>query len=354
MKPNKASNSLLLDPTRTVMLRKRFAADMRRRFAKFISELTALIVTEDAFGIEYRSRIAGAYGDPAGTAAVYLTYADTRSVYTANSRWAYLTTPEQLSQFQRWLEAQIAHDILQSSALDPASALWVRKYISQAYLKGQARAFDDVMKPALWTGISPQTSAMQSYAGTKLQFMNNPISQERLGLLVARTQAELKGATDAMSQQLSRELMDGLALNLSTKAVLTAAADRVRRVGLTRALTTVDSEVVRSHSEGVLDALEALGLSEVSVMVEWTTGSNPCKVCQALRGVVLPITKARGLFPRHPRCRCSPVPANRQGSREQIRGKRKVQAALHRSIRAEYPQRSLSKAKAKSRWASNI
>lgn len=287
--PLKRANPLRIDPTRTVMLRKRFSAEVMRRFAKFKRDLQSLIVTEDAFGLKFRQAILNSETVPS-----------TETAITDNSRWAYLTTPDQLEHFRQWLENQISLDILQSTGMQAVSATWLDKYIREAYLKGQARAFDDVVKPALWTGISPQTSAMQSYQGIKLQFLASPVSLDRLQLLMARSHSELKGATDAMSQQLSRELLDSMVRDLNPREIAKNVLDRVTKVGQSRALALVQTEIVRAHSEGVLDAMEALGVDQVGVMVEWSTGSNPCNVCSKLKGVVLTVAKARGLFPRHP------------------------------------------------------
>jgi hypothetical protein len=336
-----AGNPLLIDPTRTVMLRKRFSAEVARRFAKFKRELNSLIVTEDAFGLKFKQAIINNEAIPTVTndAAV-------------NNRWAFLTMPEQLELFRQWLESQIALSIFQKVSMQ-GSATWLDRYIREAYLKGQARGFDEVVKAPLWTGTSPQTSAISVRQGAKLQFMAGPVSLERLQTLTARANTELKGVTDVMSQQISRELLDSMVRDMSPKEIAKNVLDRVDKVGRSRALVLVQTEIIRSHAEGILDALEALGVDQVGVTVEWQTGSNPCPTCQALRGVVMPIAKARGLFPRHPRCRCSPIPANVGDRREQIRGKRRVQAAIHRSIRAEYPKRSLAKAKEKSRWSKN-
>lgn len=318
---------------------------MSRRFLKFERELRNLIAKEDAFGLKFRQSILNNEAVPSPINAI-------TDNLTGNSRWAYSTTPEQLDYFRVWLETQIAHDIFQRIGV---ASSWADKYIQEAYLKGQARGFDEAVKAPLWTGVSPQTSSIPVRQALRFQYTSSPISVQGLQLLEARVQTELKGATDAMSQQLSRELLDGMVRNLTPTVIAASAINRVRKVGLSRALVTVQTEIVRANAEGVLDALESLGVTEVETMVEWQTGSNPCPACQALKGVVMTIAKARGLFPRHPRCRCSPIPAtSRRTNREQVRGRRKVMAAMHRSIRAEYPRRSLSKAKAKSKWSNNI
>jgi hypothetical protein len=66
------------------------------------------------------------------------------------------------------------------------------------------------------------------------------------------------------------------------------------------------------------------------------------------------LKEARGLIPRHPNCRCSPIPANLgESTAGQVRGKQKVERAIDESIRREIPKRSkrtLAEQKALTRW----
>jgi GNAT superfamily N-acetyltransferase len=68
---------------------------------------------------------------------------------------------------------------------------------------------------------------------------------------------------------------------------------------------------IRAHAEGQLTALEAAGVEQVSAAAEYdTTGDGKvCPKCRPLDGVVLTVPEARGMIPRHPRCRCAWKPA---------------------------------------------
>ena len=53
-----------------------------------------------------------------------------------------------------------------------------------------------------------------------------------------------------------------------------------------------------------------------------------------MEGVVLKLSEATGMIPRHPNCRCSFIPANVGESREgQTRGKAKIERAIDVSAR---------------------
>ena len=144
----------------------------------------------------------------------------------------------------------------------------------------------------------------------------------------------------------------------------------------------------RAHNEATLDSLEALGVDQLNVMIEWrttyphlvvpkakkSTRANqrlsqakargrrrakagkpymvPCKICAPLNGVVLTIAQARGMFPRHPSCMCCPVPANLGESTEgQKRTPAKIRKAIDLSLRREAPEGvSLAEQRKESSW----
>jgi len=116
---------------------------------------------------------------------------------------------------------------------------------------------------------------------------------------------------------------------------------------------------IRAHAEGQLDALEQMGVEKVGVMVEFssTPDGRRCARCAALEGIVLKVKEAHGLIPVHPQCRCSYIPANvGEPTKDQVRGKQRIQQAIDRSIRAEIPKklttkRTLAQQKKLSKWA---
>jgi SPP1 gp7 family putative phage head morphogenesis protein len=52
----RAKNTLRIDPTRTGLLRRRFVAELKRRFSRIKVAILKLVVDEDAFGLKERSR----------------------------------------------------------------------------------------------------------------------------------------------------------------------------------------------------------------------------------------------------------------------------------------------------------
>jgi len=102
-----------------------------------------------------------------------------------------------------------------------------------------------------------------------------------------------------------------------------------------------------------------------------------CELCAPLEGIVLKVSEARGMLPRHPNCRCCFIPANvgehKGGTTEttwagpeqglsspgtlptgkttgQVWSKDKAAGRLLDSIKAEHPKLSAKAARTASRW----
>lgn len=307
-KKKRKASPLQADPTRTGAIRRRFAADVRRRFSQLRRDLFQLIVQEDAFGLKKQNQVP-----------------------TVNTRWRPLTDEDKLAEFDRWLEQKTNEGVLQQTQ----GEAWTVQYTEDAYKKGQGRGFDDT-KPNI--DFSDLGQGVQ--ATTKAQFLQAslgaPISVERVRALAARTFGELKGLTGTMRQQLGRELADGLIRGLSPQQIARNIRDRMDKLEK-RALTIARTEVVRAHAEGQLDAMERLGVDKVGVMVEWDTAGDDlvCPLCSAMSGEILTIQQARMLIPRHPNCRCAWIPYIEEGKR-----RRSPKKAIDESIRREIPKRT--------------
>lgn len=331
-------NPARLDPTRTSLLRKRFEAEMSRRFRALAAEINKLVYVEDAFGLR-----------PKNSNAL-----STESL-VGNTRWKFLTTPQQVEAFREWLRGRI-NVLLLAQKVEQAERAWLRDYIEKAYLKGMERAFDDVRKPAM-------ASKLDFYSGTRSEFLRSsfgrPASLERIELLAGRSFEDLRGITETMSTQISRELTDGMIQGLSPRDVAKNMASRVD-VGRKRALVISRTETVRAHNEGQLDALEELGVTEIGVMVEWSTSEmgvtdkgypSPCELCAPLAGMVLKPSEAHGLLPRHPNCMCSFIPANvGEPDEGQLRTRSRIEKAINESIKAERPKQPLGVSREATTW----
>lgn len=322
------SNPLKADPTRSVTLRRIFVADFWKRFEALKGKVLRLIVEEDAFGIKQtRNESDGP---------------------TANARrWEFRSDPEKVKAFGRWLEGEIQGDIITVTDAKRADAYWT-KYVEQGYRKGQGRAFDDTRHAAGLTG-------------TKDDFLRSsfgrPVAVNKVKLLAGRVFTDLRGVTSAMETQMTRILADGLSQGQNPRVIAQAMNDRIAKIGQNRSRLIAQTELIRAHSEGQLDAFESLGVTEVGVMAELSTAGDDrvCDRCSPLEGVVMTIREARGLIPRHPGCRCVWLASNvGEPTAGQQRGKAAISRARDRSVRAEIPKtskRTLAQQKDVSRWA---
>ena len=280
----KSPNPARQDPTRTKMLRQRFLAEVNKRFMRVKGIIRRVVEEQDSFGLGAK--------------------------YTKNEYWQFRTSENQLSAFRAHLRTVLPAEVLGGSGDD-----WMREYILQGFQRGLLRSYDD-MHRSDWATTHPER-----YAGTREGFLRSsfatPIAQERVEVLVSRVFTDLEGVTDSMASTMTRALADGLTQGLSPREVA-RMINREVDVGRNRARTIARTETIRAHAEGQLTSLEAQGLDEVGVMVEWSTSGlgitalgnpSPCPKCAPMKGVIFKIEEAHGMIPRHPNCMCSFIPA---------------------------------------------
>jgi SPP1 gp7 family putative phage head morphogenesis protein len=110
-----------------------------------------------------------------------------------------------------------------------------------------------------------------------------------------------------MDTQISRVLSESLSEGVNPREAASRLNDRVDAVGITRAQTLAQTEIIHAHAEGTLDRYESEDFTEVEVQAEHLTAgdSQVCPECASLEGTTYTIQEARGMIPVHPRCRCS-------------------------------------------------
>lgn len=314
------------DPTRSITLRRAFESAMARRFKLLNKRIREMVVGEDAFGLVRN----------AGFDAQRLLVTNWET--TQNSRWAYQTSLQKLYAFRTWLQEQMKSIITSADE-------WWEDYVRQGYEKGAKRALDDVFKT-----IPDPDAQMKDFGVTKRQFMTSAFGRvvpiEKVKVLASRVLSDLDGIEDWMETHLMRSLTDGLTQGQHPNVI----AERMARtvgIGLGRARTLAQTEIIRAHAEGQLDSLERLGVTEVGVTVEWSTAgdNHVCPLCRPLEGVILTTQEARGIIPRHPRCRCSFKPAGLIAAKTQVRERRAIEAAITKSLGAEKKQTKSGMAK---------
>jgi len=282
----------MIDPSRTLTIRRAFVADMRRRFAYIKRQIQALIVDLDVFGIK---RTAGPLVIHAGVPEV------------GRQAWRFRTDPEKVSEFRKWLEAQTtgADPKLAILGRTPDGKPWLSKYIESAYKKGQVRAYREAYGELVDTPAGLKLTDDGKLFGISFA---GPEETKRIEAIYTRAWNDLAGVNDAMKQKLSRTLSRSLALGLAEGRSPYAIARDMRKeidsLSKLRAETIARTEVIAAHAEGQLDAYDALQVKKVQIQAEWlTAGDNKvCPQCDIMGTETMTIKQARGLIPLHPNC----------------------------------------------------
>jgi SPP1 gp7 family putative phage head morphogenesis protein len=290
------------DPTMTGLLVRAYTTEIRRLLSAISRQVWVKIVEEDALGFE------------APVAHLIL--------HAERGVWRFHTNDQKLKAFDTWLEGVIEAEIAKAGG---------RKYVEAAHMKGVSRAFTDARKTE-WKASS------EWFQGTKDQFLRSiagrPDMIAKIRLLASRSFEELKGITKVASTQISRVLVNGLLHGHDTKRIATDMVRQVKNLTAQRANLIAHNEIIHAHAEGQLDAFDILGIKEVGVYAEWVTAGDDrvCPLCQPLDGVIFTVEEARGLIPRHLRCRCSWVPASFYSPKDR---KRTMRRKVTDSILAE-------------------
>ena len=321
---NQKRDVLRGDPSRTKLLRDTAQRDMRVRFRRILTRIKKLLVEEDALGLRPKNQV-------------------------TNTRWQFRTDEEKVKEFDAWLRRQISSEILTGIIGASGNVEWVEK----AYKKGAETAFKGVTKRTLKPQLEKPISVFEGQKEQFIQsFITGPQSVRKVKLLQARVLTDLKNTTEDMAKRLEVVLVDGLIQGKQPYAMI-EDVQKAMGVSAFRAETIARTEIIRANAEGNLDAMEALGVEEVGVLVEWSTAGDQrvCGLCSALDGITLKIKEAHNLLPRHPNCRCAFIPANvGEDDAGQARSKEEVEDRLAESIRREKVGITPEEARQQSKW----
>jgi len=273
------------DPSRTTLIRRRFVADMKRRFKKLSRAIEKLIVTDDVFGFTEKKPL---------------------QFLLEKRAWVFQTDAQKVASYRKWLQGEIDKGIL---TVDGVGEPWTNPYIQAPYRKGFARSYDEVNK------LSKSEFERQQFLQTAF---NQPVLQSKVELLYTRTYEGLKDITTSMGQQMSRILADDITAGAGPKVIARHLRKNVEKMTNTRALLIARTEVIHAHAEGQLDSFEMLGVEEVDIFAEFSTAGDDlvCAQCAALEGEVFKIKEAHGIITVHPNCRCAWKPSEGKKKRK--------------------------------------
>jgi SPP1 gp7 family putative phage head morphogenesis protein len=270
-----------LDPTRTTSISRAFTRDMEARAKALTWSINKFVGTEDSFGLAPKKNL------------------------SFNAReYEFLTNPSKLKTFMSWLKSQIDKSLLW---LEPGETPWTAKYVNSAYRKGVTNAHSAV-------NVKDLTKGADFVKGSQAQFLRDAFSSpeqlSKVQMLATRSFENIRGITGPMAAKLNTILADGIAKGLSPKQMAKQMTEQMD-ISLSRARTIARTEVIHAHAEGQLDSLKALGVESVGVQAEWITAGDGkvCPTCEELSAKSpYTVTKARGMIPAHPNCRCSWIP----------------------------------------------
>lgn len=297
------------DPTRTISLRRSFTTTLRKVFGELRGKIDSLVIEEDAFGLKQP---------------------------TYNTRWKYTTQTEAVEEFDKWLKQQIQDKILSSRE----ATRW-QQYIQRGFVKGTSRAFDQVDAKSKRSALD-RIRGEGFIEGKREQLIRSSINKttaiEKLSSLQQRTFSDVIGMTEDMRTKMKRALIDGLTRR-EQPTQIARRLSKVLKISFNRAKAIAYTELVRAHADGQLEAMEQLGIAEVGIAVEWDAMDSACRLCKPMDNVVLKVSEARGMIPRHPYCFCSWIPANigedKTEKKQQKRGKYKIDKAIKQSQKRE-------------------
>ena len=287
-----AKNPLRMDPTRTLMIRKKFMLEIRKTFANLKRKLREFLLTLDALGLDARERIP--FEKLVGN--------------IGPREYEFRTDAQKLSVFNDWFRQQLEANVLSPDPGTPHGQPWTTEFVESAYKRGLLNAYlsskEGKLLAAAGVGEQTQEQFLRSAFGA-------PETMSKIQLLGTRAWEGMKGITSTMGSQMNLILAQGMADGSGAQEIAKEMFDKIDSLSNSRAMTIARTEVINAHAEGQLDAFGKLGVEELGVKAEWSTAGDDrvCEQCAPLEGNVYTIDEARGMIPLHPNCRCTWIPS---------------------------------------------
>lgn len=295
------------DPTKTLVLRNNFVAQMNARFRKLKKIIQKAVVDDDCFGL-------------ANPGLDYKRIVVQADLSTRGGRaFDFPTSQEKSAAFLEWLRTQEENSIIETVRIPQIGtgidSAWTDIFIKDSYQRGVQRARDELLRGKY---AVPSMEVTGGISASMLQ----PMHIDRVGVAYSRTYDGLKGISHQMDMQISHVLAKGLAdgdsqKTIAKKLLATIDGNNAGTLGITdslgrfipaerRAAMLARTEVIRAHAQGTLQEYKNWGVAGVNVLAEFTTaGYKVCPICQnlAAKGPYT-LEQAANMIPAHPNCRC--------------------------------------------------
>lgn len=235
----KSKNLLLDDPTRTLTLRNRAVSETNRRYGEVKALITESVVENKVF-VENAQAL-------------------------KPEDFVFLRTPQKLERFDAWLVQVWREIILAGEATGAATSInWMIEYFREAYERGVKHT---------------NSRLAQTFGRNQIPIRTDifavPFHIEKTSLLFTRDFTQLKGITEATSQQLNYVLGKGLLEGESPRKLAKVLNERIDAIGINRSRLLARTEIINAHNFG--KANEGQALSELlgePVVYQWITAGD--------------------------------------------------------------------------------
>lgn len=269
------------DPTKTATLRRNFTSNMMARFNRLALEIKETIHTNDFFDLEQKQNKALSKSDGENK-----------------------TIDEKVSTFIFWLTQQIDTIIFgdkNNPILGDKTGKWMDIYTKAAYESGLKAGYVELKKEKYIESDEPEPN-LSGRSNRSKNYLSS------LLLLQLKTKEEIRGVTAAMTQQISRVIIDDISAGNTPKMITMDVINRLNKVGRNRAKQTTETEIVRDHDYAKLDIWVEYDVKFAGILAEWITAQDDkvCPFCASNEFSVHPINDLYSMLPAHAYCRCAP------------------------------------------------
>lgn len=247
------TTKLKKDPTKTVGVRKRWAAQFNKRYKLLKSRIHHLLLKGDTGGVTMPMVI--------------------------NQEFEYTNDPQQAAKFMLWLQTQINQIFFANDA--SASNIWQNEYIDQSYTRAIKRTKAELRKLGVTPALLAEAQAANIIGtaapnfGMGMELIQGPIHLDAINILYMRAFNDLKGITDEMSKQINRIMVEGIEQGWGIRELARNINDRVDKIGITRSRLLARTETVRAYNIGSIKEFEAVSQRVgVEALYQWETAGD--------------------------------------------------------------------------------
>lgn len=303
------------DPTHTKTIRQTYARRLRGAFGRINATIRESVGSEDILGLrdtdletDEVEQLLQTFADAAGGGD---RAAELRAVNDPGNLGE-LPPGERIAAFEDWLDEAMESEVLE--VIDRDENVWVRR----SYERGVIDADTNLRRAGVDVDATDAEAARQ--------LVQMPVHERKLQVLFARNFSELQGITDAVSQQVTRELAEAIGSGLNPTETARRITDRVEKIGKTRATVLARTETINAHSQATIERYRQQGVEQVGVepeiQVQTAGDQQVCEECAdvAQRGP-WPLDEFEGSEnqpPIHPQCRCAVLPVVNEAAAEAI------------------------------------